>query len=171
MKQDTDFPFSLIILMLCLWTGGFHLGKYTSSCTNEAVKLDTITVVMHDTVISVQPKETVRYVYRTKIDTLRTIDSIPIAVEIPIETAQFTDTLTNENDTISYNAFVSGYQPILDSLQVFYNKHEHTIIQTIPQKPKRWHWGITSGYFIGYDISHKQVANGLGVCVGMNYMF
>jgi hypothetical protein len=170
-KRNTKrLAFPLILLVLLAWTSGFYIGELSEKQNTETVT-DTVTVVTDDTIHSLQPVEVVRYVYRTKVDTLRTTDSVLVAVEIPIETAQFTDTSIKNTDTICYNAFVSGYQPMLDSIHFSYSKHETTITNTIVQKPKRWHWGITGGYFVGYDISHRQMSNGLGVCLGMTYTF
>ncbi|MBR6266092.1 MAG: hypothetical protein IKR66_05830 [Bacteroidales bacterium] len=169
-ETRNDLLFPLILLVLLAWTSGFYIGELSETLHSET-NTDTVTVVTHDTVRSLQPVEVVRYVYRTKIDTLRTTDSVLVAVEIPIETAQFTDTAVNNTDTICYNAFVSGYQPMLDSIHFSFSKHETIITKTIVQKPKRWYWGITGGYFVGYDISHRQMGNGLGVCVGGGYRF
>lgn len=169
-ETRNDLLFSLILLVLLAWTSGFYIGELSEKQNTETVT-DTVTVVTHDTIHSLQPVEVVRYVYRTKVDTLRTTDSVLVAVEIPIETAQFTDTAVKNDDTICYNAFVSGYQPMLDSIHFSYSKHETTITNTIVQKPKRWHWGITGGYFVGYDISHRQMSNGFGVCVGGTLSF
>ena len=169
--KEHDRMFALIVLLLFAWTSGFYIGDYSQKSKPKIVATDTITVVTHDTIHSLQPVEVVRYVYRTKVDTLRTTDSVLVAVELPIETAQFTDTAIQNADTICYNAFVSGYQPMLDSIHFSYSKHETTITNTIVQKPKRWHWGITGGYFVGYDISHRQMSNGFGVCVGGTLSF
>ena len=169
-ETRNDLLFPLILLVLLAWTSGFYIGELSEKQNTETVT-DTVTVVTHDTIHSLQPVEVVRYVYRTKVDTLRTTDSVLVAVEIPIETAQFTDTAVKNDDTICYNAFVSGYQPMLDSIHFSFTKHETTITNTIVQKPKRWHWGITGGYFVGYDISHGKMGNGLGVCLGMTYTF
>jgi hypothetical protein len=169
-QKKNDILFSLILLVLLAWTSGFYIGELSETQHSKTIT-DTVTKVTHDTVRSLLPVEVVRYVYRTKIDTLRTTDSVLVAVEIPIETAQFTDTAVKNTDTICYNAFVSGYHPMLDSIHFSYTKHETTITNTIMQKPKRWHWGITGGYFVGYDISHRQISNGLGICVGGSYRF
>ena len=153
-QKKNDILFSLILLVLLAWTSGFYIGELSEKQNTETVT-DTVTVVTHD----------------TKVDTLQTTDSVLVAVEIPIETAQFIDTAIQNADTICYNAFVSGYQPMLDSIHFSFTKHETTITNTIMQKPKRWHWGITGGYFVGYDISHRQISNGLGICVGGSYRF
>ena len=169
--KEHDRMFALIVLLLFAWTSGFYIGDYSQKSKPKIVATDTITVVKHDTVLSVQPVEIVRYVHKTRIDTLRSIDSVMVAVEIPVESAQFADTAIRNTDTICYRAFVSGYKPMLDSIRFSYTTHENTITRTILQKPKRFHWGITGGYFVGYDISHQQMSNGLCVCIGGTLSF
>lgn len=171
MNEEKDILGYVIVGLLLAWTGGFYLGEYTSSLQAKAVTSDTVTVVRHDTVFSERPVEIVRYVQKTRIDTLRTTDSVLVSVEVPIEFARFTDTIAKDDDTICYDAYVSGYRAKLDSIGFSYTRHERTITNTIVKKQKRWHWGITGGYFVGYDISHGKMSNGLGICAGGVFNF
>jgi hypothetical protein len=82
-QKKNDILFSLILLVLLAWTSGFYIGELSETQHSKTIT-DTVTKVTHDTVRSLQPVEVVRYVYRTKIDTLRTTDSVLVAVEIPI---------------------------------------------------------------------------------------
>ena len=78
-----------------------------------------------------------------------------MAVEIPITQKRY------ESD--DYRAYVSGYEPRLDSIFVF---PKTTIIRERSYKPpNKWHIGITGGY--GYGIKSKQVEPYIGI--GLTY--
>ncbi len=78
-----------------------------------------------------------------------------MAVEIPITQKRY------ESD--DYRAYVSGYEPRLDSIFVF---PKTTVIRERSYKPpNRWHIGITGGY--GYGIKSKQVEPYIGI--GLTY--
>lgn len=66
-ETRNDLLFSLILLVLLAWTSGFYIGELSEKQNTETVT-DTVTVVTHDTIHSLQPVEVVRYVYRTKVD-------------------------------------------------------------------------------------------------------
>ncbi len=72
-------------------------------------------------------------------------------VEIPITQKEY--------EGEDYHAWVSGYDPKMDSIYVF-PRHEIVTIREPPNKPRRW--GI--GVFAGYGITPK----GLQPCVGVS---
>lgn len=88
--------------------------------------------------------------------TLKLTDTIHIGdTVVPREQAYYEDSL--------YRAWVSGYRPRLDSLQIFprtvYQTVTNDIYHTIPQKKKRWGLGLQAGYgypcgwYVGAGIS------------------
>lgn len=78
-----------------------------------------------------------------------------IAVAIPITQKRY------END--DYRAYVSGYEPNLDSIYVF---PKTTVIHERSYKPpNKWHIGITGGY--GYGFKSKQAEPYIGI--GITY--
>lgn len=82
-------------------------------------------------------------------------DSDSIEVEIPITQKRY------ENE--DYRAWVSGYEPSLDSIYVF---PKTTVIHERSYKPpNKWHIGITGGY--GYGFKSKQVEPYIGI--GISY--
>lgn len=84
------------------------------------------------------------------------VDFIPadsVEVDIPITQKEY--------KTEDYHAWVSGYEPNLDSIHVV----KRTEVVTIRQKPKRWNVGIMGGY--GYGISSGRFESFVGV--GVNY--
>ena len=80
-------------------------------------------------------------------------DSIP--VEIPI--------IQKRYESEDYLAYVSGYEPSLDSIFVF---PKTTVIrERIYKPPNKWHIGITGGY--GYGFTSKQAEPYIGI--GITY--
>lgn len=76
-----------------------------------------------------------------------------MAVEIPITQKRY------ESD--DYRAYVSGYEPRLDSIFVF---PKTTVIRERSYKPpNKWHIGITGGY--GYGFKSKQAEPFIGIGV------
>lgn len=76
-----------------------------------------------------------------------------VEVELPITQKVYGDS--------TYRAWVSGYRPNLDSIDVY--RKTVTIERTLVQKPKRWCIGVTGGY--GYGLLHGRpdVFVGVGV--------
>lgn len=107
----------------------------------EATHNDTI--VMVDTVKIIEPVVRESVVVRTIAQTLKVVDTIrvhardtiidSVVVEIPITQKVYQDS--------NYIAWVSGYLPALDSLQVF---HRETLIR--PGRRRRWGAGLQAGY-------------------------
>ena len=168
----------------------FLLGVFLPRCNEQRrqgggaeteIVTDTITYV--DTVRHIAPAPTqtalVRYReiavprYVTAGDTLPRIradtDSLSTAyaelnaasdsvlISIPIEQKVYKDA--------DYTAYVSGYEPSLDSIFV-YPKRE-IVTKTIKKPPKRWHIGPTVGYgytphgfqpFIGVSLSYSVIS-------------
>ena len=83
------------------------------------------------------------------------VDSDSAAVAIPITQKRY------EGD--DYLAYVSGYEPNLDSIFVF---PKTTVIRERSEKPpNKWHIGITGGY--GYGFKSKQAEPYIGI--GITY--
>ena len=83
------------------------------------------------------------------------VDSDSAAVAIPITQKRY--------DGDDYRAYVSGYEPNLDSIFVF---PKTTVIHERSYKPpNKWHIGITGGY--GYGLKSKQAEPYIGI--GITY--
>ena len=155
---------------------GFFLGKSMYQPTyGEKVERDT--VLVHDTVpdIAPAPKDSVRTKWVTRWlprDTSSRVDhfieannmdhyadtSKMISVEVPITSKHY--------GSKDYDAWVSGYEPSLDSIKVY--REKEIITETITKtntKRKPWGLGFTVGY--GYDFSSKTAAPFVGV--GLSY--
>lgn len=64
-----------------------------------------------------------------------------------------------------YAAWVSGYEPELDSLHLFIP--EKTVTLTLREKPKHWHIGATAGY--GATLHDNTVSLAPYIGVGITY--
>lgn len=136
----------ILILILCLLC--FLAGRHTNRIGDELVgKNDTL--ILHDTI-----RDSIPYpVYETVIQTVPEMFPIYITLEgdtvrepifVPIRITQ------KEYLTDDYRAWVSGYNPSLDSIDIF----RKTMYITKQQSPRRWGIGITAGYGIGrYGLS------------------
>ena len=92
-------------------------------------------------------------------DTLMLYDTV--LVHLPIEQRQYSDP--------RYTAWVSGYRPQLDSIQI-YQRTEYITKEITPiQKPKRWGIGLQAGY--GVTLHNNQVFPAPYIGVGLNWNF
>lgn len=111
----------------------------------------------------------------TKVNTVVKIDTLFISAPMaPLLTIQLTDTIRIGDTVVRreqayyedslYRAWVSGYRPRLDSLQVFprtvYQTVTNDIYHTITPRKKRWGLGLQAGY--GYP-------SGMYAGVGISY--
>lgn len=141
----------IIVLALCLLC--FLAGRHSNRVGSELVgKTDTFIHV--DTI-----RDSIPYpVYETVIQTVPEIFPIYITLEgdtvrepifVPVPVTQ------REYRTDDYHAWVSGYNPSLDSIDVF----QKTMYITKRQPARRWGIGVSTGYGIG--------RNGLSPYIGI----
>lgn len=134
----------------------YHCERSKQTTQDEEIKIDTI--FKRDTIIFTQP-EIICIGSKTKIDTVELKlagDTIYKQVEIPIETKEYKDSL--------YYCRISGFQPILEHLEVY--PVQTTIEKKITQyRAKKWGYGIQAGF--GYGIINKKPDLYIGV--GINY--
>lgn len=112
----------------------------------------------------------------TKIKTVVKVDTLSVSPPMaPLLILELTDTI-HIGDTVVlreqayyedsiYRAWVSGYRPKLDSLQIFprtvYQTVTNDIYHTIIPKKKRWGLGLQAGYsypgglYVGAGISYN----------------
>lgn len=162
---------SLGVIALCVW-GIFALIRCVPERKAEPSQVsDTITIYEFDTIpyYEVMPKDStiVRYeTHRVRVsDTTKVVDTISevvydsVDVELPITQKHYEDS--------TFSAWVSGYQPNLDSIKVYQQKEIQTITITTKEQ-KRWHIGVSGGLGVVYDGGWHC---GPGVNVGVTYSF
>ncbi len=129
----------------------------------EVVKIRTDTLIIRDTVKIEKP------VYITKV----VLDSILVAVPV-VDTLPQTDTIFinlpreqryyKDND---YEAWVSGYHPELDSLNIFRKEKTVSNIYRTKYKEPRFSIGLQIGYGISIQNNTLKTSPYLGI--GINY--
>lgn len=152
----------LVLAVICLIAGvAFRCQEQKEAQT--ITHTDTTRVVVYDTVTCRKPiavdsvvlrYETIK-VRKVVSDTIKVVDSAEdtVAVEIPITQKHYADS--------TYSAWVSGYDPCLDSIKVYPRTEVVTITKQIQDKPKRWGIGIHGG--VGYGKGGFTPYIGIGV--------
>ena len=172
-----------LVGIVCGGILGFWCGRATAPKPNEGQIISTDTVTRYDTLLVKSPTArdsiVVKYITKTlpsskqkKNDTFlaenyaqNNGENIPpqemsderdsMAVEIPITQKRY--------DGENYSAWVSGYEPSLDSIFVRGRTDVITIRETKP--PNKWHIGVQCG--VGYSFKSKQFEPFIGV--GLSY--
>lgn len=146
----------LIIIVTVVITMFLYRCGGRGSVKTPVVVTDTTTVVRVDTIHIRTPI----YIRSHVVDTVKVIDTLISrdTLYIPITQRVYQDS--------SYTAYVSGYLPSLDSIEVYnrtvYRDITTTITPTKP-RPKRWGLGVQAGYGIGI--------NGLQPYIGVGFSY
>lgn len=150
--------FLFLLLFATIFCVGVGVGYVGFGRDKEIVRADTVyrsdTVrwpIMRDSVVT-------RYVTRRlavmRVDTLRQCDTVKavdtVEVSFPIVQKVYRDT--------NYTAWVSGYEPRLDSISV----RHRTIIETRTVR-ERGRWGVGLGVGLGVGSRGPGVGVGFGV--------
>ena len=154
--------FAVLLLFNIVNAVGYFVNEHRNAHTDEMkVKVDTLFV--HDTIFVEKPVIKKVEIIDTLLlpvpitDTLMLYDTV--LVHLPIEQRQYSDP--------RYTAWVSGYRPQLDSIQI-YQRTEYITkeIKTVA-KPKRWGLGLQAGY--GVLLHNGQVFPAPYIGVGLSY--
>lgn len=165
----------LLILLLGVILGATVIARlvpnrWMSRMSGEAVVCDTTTVYDTIRVYKPVPRDSVVIRYITEVvKVTREEEETPVAEEAepaPVITVDVTSAdsvrvnvpITQKvYETDDYRAYVSGYQPSLDSLLF----KQPTQIVRIKEKPKRWGIGVQVGY--GFTPQGAQPYIGVGI--------
>jgi len=99
-----------------------------------------------------EPVDTIAINTLAVVTSQETKDSVEVV--IPITQKVYEDS--------TYRAYVSGYHPALDSIDIF-RRNEVVYIRS-PTKPKRWGIGIQ----VGYGITPKRAEQYIGIGISYN---
>jgi hypothetical protein len=144
----------IITLIIGLILASYFVGRRTPTEV-EIIKRDTVTVTKIDTIRVTKVKEIEKKVIDTILVAVK--DTIILNDTTYIQLPREQKIYTGEN----YKAWVSGYRPKLDSLNIY----EKTIIKEVTNTiEKKWGLGVMGGYgatkeglspFIGVGIYYK----------------
>lgn len=121
-------------------------------------KIDTIM----DTVLVVKKEKVIKVIRDTlvNVEFIRdTVDTAKVVVDIPIVQKEYSDDST-------YTAWVSGYRPSLDSINI-YRKNISTNKETVIKKKDIHRFGIGPVVYGGYSFGTKKLDYGVGI--GVSY--
>lgn len=150
-----------VVAALLLLALAFVTGRRSVSPV-EVERHDTVTVVRVDTL----PVDRPVVVYR------RTVDTMLLAVH---DTTRVRDTLYQsvpreqvEYRDTTYQAWVSGFRPSLDSIRLYVPVKCVTITEQVPvEVGRRWGLGFTAGY--GASVQNGAVVLAPYVGIGISY--
>lgn len=143
----------IFVLLICLKC------YYSNNSKQKPIQItDTITIIKRDTIEIIKPQPIIQYVDRIIRDTLYSIDSIPVFINVPIETKVYADS--------NYRAVVSGYRPQLDSISIFNKNQIHTINKTTYKTKK---WNVSPSVGIGYGILNRKIDMYVGFSINYNF--
>lgn len=121
-------------------------------------KIDTIM----DTVLVVKKEKVIKVIRDTlvNVEFIRdTVDTAKVIADIPIVQKEYSDDST-------YTAWVSGYRPSLDSINI-YRKSVITNKETVIKKKDIHRFGIGPVVYGGYNFGTKKLDYGVGI--GVSY--
>ena len=152
----------IVIGVLFLISVGLNVWLLTKENKYKVVEKTVIREVrdtIHDTIPQIKYEKIIAY----KKDTLKIVDTIPgdtvkILAEIPVTQKEYSDDST-------YTAWVSGYKPNLDSIDIYKKTVyiDHTITKT-----KRQKFVVGPQVGVGYDVKNKNFAPTIGVGITYN---
>ena len=126
-----SLPWILVVLLAIVCVSAWFRPREPLIRTETKIK----TIVRVDTLLIYAPMAPLLIVWLT--DTIHVGDTV-----VQREQAYYEDSL--------YRAWVSGYRPRLDSMQIFprtvYQTVTNDIYHTITPKKKRWGFGLQAGY-------------------------
>lgn len=157
---------NIIILSVCLLLAGMVAGWFIRKGVAESDAHETVvlldTLVVRDTVRERYPVYVERTVTDTMLvaftDTVRISDTV--YVRLPREQKRYADT--------NYVAWVSGYRPSLDSIEVYpVTRYVTKTVTKMEDSRKRWGIGIQAGYGIG--LTGGKVTGVPYIGIGISY--
>ena len=162
---------NLIVFLVGVFLGlaaGFFTGKAIyDRPINEKIERDT--VVVTDTVKHYlpAPKDSIRTRYITRyLPVHDTIDHFvevsnmvhdTVAVEVPITSKHY--------GTDEYDAWVSGYEPSLDSIYIYNETQYITETVTLSKPPNKFSIGLQGGYGYGFKSKTWEPYVGVGLSI------
>ena len=157
---------SLVVLLVFLFISfGFNIWYVVKDKDVEIKENTTIltkTDTIRDTVLVVKNEKIIRVVRDTltNIKFIRdSIDTMKVIANIPITQKEYSDDST-------YTAWVSGYKPNLDSINV-YRKNVYINKETIITKKDIKRLGIGPVVYGGFNMASRQFDCGIGI--GITY--
>ena len=158
----TLFIVLFALLFISFGFNVYYFVKYKDVEIKE--KMTTVTKIdtIMDTVLVVKKENVIKVIRDTlvNVEFIRdTVDTAKVVVDIPIVQKEYSDDST-------YTAWVSGYRPSLDSINI-YRKNISTNKETVIKKKDIHRFGIGPVVYGGYNFGTKKLDYGVGI--GVSY--
>ena len=161
------FVKSVIIVLFALLFISFGFNVYYVVKDKDVEikeKITTVTKIdtIMDTVLVVKKENLVKVIRDTLVNVEfihDTVDTAKVVADIPIVQKEYSDDST-------YTAWVSGYRPSLDSINI-YRKNISTNKETVIKKKDIHRFGIGPVVYGGYNFGTKKLDYGVGI--GVSY--
>lgn len=164
--MDKFIKTSFIVLFALLFISfGFNVYYVVKDKDVEIKeKITTVTKIdtIRDTVLVVKKEKVIKVIRDTlvNVEFIRdTVDTAKVVADIPIVQKEYSDDST-------YTAWVSGYRPSLDSINI-YRKNISTNKETVIKKKDIHRFGIGPVVYGGYSFGTKKLDYGVGI--GVSY--
>ena len=164
--MDKFIKTSFIVLFALLFISfGFNVYYVVKDKDVEIKeKITTVTKIdtIMDTVLVVKKEKVIKVIRDTlvNVEFIRdTVDTAKVVADIPIVQKEYSDDST-------YTAWVSGYRPSLDSINI-YRKNISTNKETVIKKKDIHRFGIGPVVYGGYNFGTKKLDYGVGI--GVSY--
>ena len=164
--MDKFIKTSFIVLFALLFISfGFNVYYVVKDKDVEIKeKITTVTKIdtIRDTVLVVKKEKVIKVIRDTlvNVEFIRdTVDTSRVVVDVPITQKEYSDDST-------YTAWVSGYRPSLDSINI-YRKNISTNKETVIKKKDIHRFGIGPVVYGGYSFGTKKLDYGVGI--GVSY--
>ena len=188
MKDNKELKVAAMVVLLLgaaliiaigygLWEHGTVKRLREQIAKSETIRVTEVrTDTIHDTIPKIAEEKQVGVikvpvpVYGKQNISCKEAESQEVAVMPPteIDTIELPRIQRTYKDS-TYTAWVSGYDPRLDSIEVYRKTIKETVTITIPTKKKRTFWqrfniGVQAGYGLGIDDkkAHPYVGCGVG---------
>ena len=170
MKRDTYYLIILIVSML-LWLSLCYNFKQYRDLHEQPVKIVEKTVIKYtekkDSMPEAKNETVIRYIKVPVLPETSYLDSFP---DIKQDSVCLAVTQKTYTDDSTYTAYVSGYEPQLDSIFVKQKEVLHTITETrtvTTEKFRRWNVGLIGGYGYGFESKRFEPFVGIGVTISL----
>lgn len=141
-----------IVIVLASLAIGFA-GGYHIHTAEPVIEYHQDTLLIRDTITQIKPDPVISYIH----------DSIRVEVVVHKVDTEYVylphEYKRYKND--NYDLTISGYQPVLESISVYPEKHFVTTVVTEPAKAKRWGLGCQLGYGVSKDGLTPYIGIGL----------
>lgn len=166
MRRETVIAIVAALIAVMMIVTAFTSYRWGAAATAQHIETETDTIIVVDTIPYYHPvpKDSVVVRYETRILPAVHQQNQEQEISVSQDSAEVSIPITQKvYEADEYKAYVSGYEPSLDSIMVY---PQTALINTIVRenrKPPRWHIGVTGGYCYGLDSRRFEPYIGVGI--------